>query len=147
MADIAFSHTNKRITVMNGTDENTETFREVVEYFEDNKINNTYDLQTDSSGNSKNICDGDTRLRVSNYPMSKKASSIHGITVTEAALSIVESVLLMKNLIRTVFYRRTILGLKPSFCKSLMMVAASSSFQKAPTKSLTLFLVASFERL
>ena len=74
-------------------------------------------------------------------------SSIHGITLTETALSIAEHVLVVKNPLRIVFYRRTTLGLKPSFCKSLVTVSASFSVQKAPTKSLVLLLVALFGRL
>jgi hypothetical protein len=77
----------------------------------------------------------------------RSVSSIHGIRTTGTALSIVKRVLLVNNPQRIVFYRRTTLGLKPSFCRSLAIVSASFSVQKAPTKSLILFLVALFGRL
>jgi hypothetical protein len=89
---------------------------------------------------------GDTEVK-GECSLNTYVLSIHGVTITETALSIVERVLLVKNPPRIVFYRRTTLGLKPSFCKSLVTVAASFSVQKAPTKSLILFLVALFGRL
>lgn len=68
-------------------------------------------------------------------------------TIGETALSIFERVLLVKTPLRIVFYRRTTLGLKPSFSKSLVTVSASFSVQKAPTKSLMSLLDALSGRL
>jgi len=75
-------------------------------------------------------------------------SNYIGRTNSNTALFIVRRDLWVKNLLIIVCYRRTTLGcLNPSFCNSSMTPAASSSVQKAPNKSLVLFLAALSGRL
>jgi hypothetical protein len=52
----------------------------------------------------------------------KPVLATHGIMITKTAMFISERVLLVNNLLRIVFYRRTTLGVKPSFSKSLVTV-------------------------
>jgi hypothetical protein len=52
----------------------------------------------------------------------KPVLATHGIMITKTAMFIFECVLSVKNLLRIVFYRRTTLGVKPSFSNSLVTV-------------------------
>ena len=91
-----------------------------------------------------NMNDNEQGFQVKVYK--KPVSASHGIMITEAAMFISERVLLVNNPLKIEFYRRTTLGVKPSFSRSLVMVSASFSAQKAPIKSLISFLFSLFGR-